>query len=115
MKVLPISLVALVGIVAAVSAQTDPSRDAFFAAIRSGSVPDVERLLKAGASPDIVDADGTPALMAATLFGGADLVKLLLDRGADPNRPGSWRDHCADVGRAQPGEGAVARRAAARM
>ncbi len=87
MKVLPISLVALIGIVA-LSAQTNPSRDALFAAIRSGSVPEVERLLKAGASPDTVDADGTPALMAATLFGEADLVKLLLDRGADPNRPG---------------------------
>jgi ankyrin repeat protein len=87
MKVLPIALIALIGIVAP-SAQTDPSRDALFAAIRSGSVAEVERLLEAGASPDTVDADGTPALMAATLFNGTDLVKLLLDRGADPNRPG---------------------------
>ncbi|HEU4686994.1 MAG TPA: ankyrin repeat domain-containing protein [Vicinamibacterales bacterium] len=87
MKALPISVVAMVGIVA-LSAQTNESRDALFAAIRSGSVPEVERLLTGGASTDGVDADGTPALMAATLFGGADLVKLLLDRGADPNRPG---------------------------
>ena len=87
MKVLRLALFAVVG-AAAVSAQTDPSRDALFAAIRSGSVADVERLLKAGASPDIVDSDGTPAIVAATLFGGADLVKLLLDRGADPNRAG---------------------------
>jgi ankyrin repeat protein len=87
MKALPISLLALIGAVA-LSAQTDPSHDALFVAIRGGSVPEVERLVKAGASPDVVDADGTPALMAATLFGGADLVKLLLDRGADPNRPG---------------------------
>jgi ankyrin repeat protein len=88
MKVLRLALFALVGVVA-VSGQTDPSRDAFFAAIRSASVADVERLLKAGASPDIVDGDGTPAIVAATLFGGADLVKVLLDRGADPNRAGS--------------------------
>jgi ankyrin repeat protein len=86
MKLLRFSLFVLVSV--AVSAQTDPSRDALFAAIRGGSVADTDRLLKAGASPNIVDADGTPALMAATLFGEASLVKLLLDRGADPNRAG---------------------------
>src|SRR5262245_23033273 len=86
MKVLRLSLFALISV--ALSAQTDSSRDALFAAIRSGSNADVARLLKAGASPNSVDADGTPALMAATLFGGPDLVKLLLERGADPNRAG---------------------------
>jgi len=81
-------LLLLVLLSAVVSAQTDPSRDALFAAIRRGSVADTDRLLKAGASPNIVDADGTPALMAATLFGDASLVKVLLERGADPNRAG---------------------------
>ena len=82
-------LLLLVLLSAVVSAQTDTSRDALFAAIRRGSVADVDRLLKAGASPNIVDADGTPALMAATLFGDTALVKLLLERGADPNRTGA--------------------------
>ena len=82
-------LVLFVVLTAAVSAQTDTSRDALFAAIRRGSVADTDRLLKAGASPNIVDADGTPALMAATLFGDTALVKLLLERGADPNRTGA--------------------------
>jgi ankyrin repeat protein len=86
MKLLRFSLFVLVSI--ALSAQSDPSRDALFAAIRQGSVAETDRLLKAGANPNVVDADGTPALMGATLFGGADLVKLLLDRGADPNRSG---------------------------
>jgi ankyrin repeat protein len=81
-------LLLLVLLTAGVSAQSDASRDELFAAIRRGSVADSDRLLKAGASPNIVDADGTPALMAATLFGDAGLVKLLLDRGADPNRAG---------------------------
>ena len=43
-------LVLLVVLTAAVSAQTDSSRDALFAAIRRGSVADTDRLLKAGAS-----------------------------------------------------------------
>jgi ankyrin repeat protein len=45
-------------------------------------------LLKAGVSPNVADADGVPALMAATLFADADTVELLLSRGADPNRTG---------------------------
>ena len=32
-----------------------------------------------------MDADGTPALMAATLYGGTDSIQLLLDAGANPN------------------------------
>ena len=86
MNALRLSLVALIGVT--LSAQADPSRDRLFAAIQGGSNADVERLLAAGTSPNIVDADGTPALMAATLFGDASLVKLLLERGADPNRTG---------------------------
>jgi len=81
-------ILVLVLLSAVVSAQTDTSRDAIFAAIRRGSVAQTDRLLKAGASANIVDADGTPAVMAATLFGDTSLLKLLLDRGADPNRAG---------------------------
>ena len=43
-------------------------------------------MLASGASPNAVDAEGTPALMAATLFADADMVELLLKRGADPNQ-----------------------------
>ena len=86
MRSLRLLLLVLLG--AVVSAQTEPSSDALFAAIRRGSVADVDRLLKGGASPNVADADGTPGLMAATLFGDASLVKLLLERGADPNRAG---------------------------
>jgi N-acyl-D-amino-acid deacylase len=87
MRLLPIWLLALIGI-GVVSAQTDQSPETFFAAIRSGSTAEVERQLRAGVTPDVTDADGTPALMAAALFGGADMVKALLDRGADVNRSG---------------------------
>jgi len=74
--------------VVAISAQTDSSRDALFRAIHRGAVGDVERLLKSGVSPNLTDADGTPALMAATLFGNAQMVETLLQRGAEPNLSG---------------------------
>jgi ankyrin repeat protein len=79
-----LSFVVLVA--AALSAQTDTSHDPLFAALQRGAVGDVERLLKSGTSPNVVDAEGTPALMAATLFASADTVDLLLKHGADPNR-----------------------------
>jgi ankyrin repeat protein len=78
------SLVAL--FVAAVSAQTDTSRDALFLALQRGASGEVGRLLASGVSPNLVDADGTTALMAGTLFADADTVELLLKRGADPNK-----------------------------
>ena len=81
-----LSLVALLAVAA--SAQTDPSGDALFAAIRRGAVGEADRLLTRGVSPNATDADGTPALMAATLFANANMVDVLLKHGADPNRPG---------------------------
>jgi N-acyl-D-amino-acid deacylase len=85
MRFIRLSLVAL--LVAAPAAQTE-TPSALFAAIQRGTVGDVDRLLKGGASANVMDADGTPALMAAALFADADMVDLLLQRGADPNRTG---------------------------
>ena len=80
---------ALVGLfVVSVSAQTDTSRDALFAAIRRGAAVDVTRLLDNGVDANLVDAEGVPAVMAATLFADAQVVESLLAHGADPNRPG---------------------------
>src|SRR5207249_7044213 len=82
------SLVVL--LVSAVSAQTDSSREALFAAIHRGAVDDLAHLLESGVNPNIVGADGTAALMAAPLFANARTVDLLLQHGADPNRVGVW-------------------------
>jgi ankyrin repeat protein len=81
-----LSLVALFVVV--VSAQTDTSREALFRAIQRGAVAEVERSLKSKVSPNVVDAEGTPALMTATLFANGRMVELLLQHGADANRPG---------------------------
>src|SRR5262245_22110460 len=74
--------------VVTISAQADGPRDALFDAIHRGAVGEVERSIAGGANPNSVDADGTPALMAATLFADAEMVGLLLEHGADPNGVG---------------------------
>jgi len=88
MKFLRVSLVAFVVVTASAQIQSNTSRDAFFAAVRRGAADEVERLLKSGLSPNVTDADGTPALMSAILFGDARLVELLLKRGADADQRG---------------------------
>lgn len=65
----------------AIGLQAEP----LFEAIQHADTAAVRRLLESGVSADSRDSDGVPALMAATLFGGADCVKLLLEKGANPN------------------------------
>src|SRR5262245_60009190 len=80
----------LVGLfVVTLSGQTQTSSETFFAGIQRGSVAEVEQHLENGVNPNIVDGEGTPALMAATLFADARMMELLLQHGADPNRAGA--------------------------
>jgi ankyrin repeat protein len=78
---LPMFLLAIFGLQAAELPVAEP----LFEAIRRADTPAVKRLLDRGTSVDSRDTDGVPALMAATLFAGADCVALLLERGANPN------------------------------
>ena len=77
----PVFLLAAVGLQAAEL----PEAGSLFEAIRLADTAAVKRQLDRGTSADSRDADGVPALMAATLFAGVDCVALLLDRGANPN------------------------------
>jgi len=56
-------------------------------AARKGGLPEIERLLESGLDVDSYDEVGETPLMAACLSADApaELVRLLLDRGADPN------------------------------
>lgn len=56
-----------------------------FQAIRHSDAGAIKRAFDAGASADALDPDGVPAIVAATLFANQDCLKLLLDRGANPN------------------------------
>ena len=60
-------------------------------AVAQGNLPEVHRLLAAGANPDVVDANGLTALVNATSWRRIKIVKALLAAGANPNAPKeSW-------------------------
>jgi ankyrin repeat protein len=60
--------------------------DALFAAARAGDSREVERLLNAGVPVDAGDRYAATALAMAAGRGHLEVVRLLLDRGADPDR-----------------------------
>jgi ankyrin repeat protein len=61
-----------------------------FRAARHGDSAAVERALSAGASLDhAAPVDRKTALFRAAVFGHADVVRLLLERGADPKALGA--------------------------
>jgi ankyrin repeat protein len=62
-----------------------PAAATLFQAIQGADTAAVKGLLRRGVDPNAQDADGTSALMAATLYASADCIKLLLDAGANPN------------------------------
>jgi ankyrin repeat protein len=75
----------LILVAAALQAAESSSTRALFDAIHSGDAGAVKKALAAGGKTDARDADGVPALMHAALFARADVMELLLRRGADVN------------------------------
>ncbi len=69
-----------------------------FRAARHGDRAGVEQALAAGASLDhAAPVDRKTALFRAAVFGHAELVRLLIDRGADPATVGSDGRSALDV------------------
>jgi ankyrin repeat protein len=66
------------------SAFAQDSADRFYTAIRNDDLGSL-RAIAAPASVNTADRHGTTPLMDAAAFGSTDAMKLLLDRGADPN------------------------------
>ncbi len=60
----------------------------FFALIERGDAAAVARAIEDGMSVDTTDLTDNPAIIMAAMFGHEDVVKVLLDAGADPNARG---------------------------
>ena len=76
-----------------------------FRAARHGDRAGVEQALSAGASLDhAAPIDRKTALFRAAVFGHADVVRLLLERGADPKAVGADGRSALDVVLAARGE-----------
>lgn len=56
-------------------------------AVKSGDIKQVRALLAAGAKPDVSDRQGTTALMYAANLGYTEIVRSLVEAGANINLP----------------------------
>jgi ankyrin repeat protein len=56
-----------------------------FTAIAANQVEEAASLIRSGLDLNIASAQGVPALYPAILSGDASLVRLMLERGANPN------------------------------
>jgi ankyrin repeat protein len=72
-----------------VNAANDLGVTPLWAASLNGSLQMVDKLLAAGANPNIRLLSGETPLMAASRAGKPQIVQQLLKKGADPNAPGS--------------------------
>ena len=67
-----------------VIAQKREFEHVLFRAIRCGDSALLKDILRRGTPPNVLDNDGTTALMHAALHGSTEMVALLLKHGADP-------------------------------
>ena len=78
----PIALVLAAATLAAAGTRTDAE---LFQAIRNDDVAGMTKLLNAGADLNARDAHGATPSMHAALYCSLPCLRILLDRGADPN------------------------------
>ncbi|MEI7532949.1 MAG: ankyrin repeat domain-containing protein [Verrucomicrobiae bacterium] len=82
----PIFAISIVLFAANIWAQTIDSSDDLIEAAKAGTLSKVQSALDNGANVNGTDLKGITALMYAGIKGHWDIVKLLLDKGADVNK-----------------------------
>ena len=65
----------------------------FFIAVANDRAGDVRAMLARGVDPNVVDANGDPALVVAARAGNLATVEVLLAAKADPDRRNRWGDN----------------------
>lgn len=82
-----LSLILFISLLSAgcTSLEEASDRASLVIAAKDGNLSMAQGLLEKGVSPDVRDSDGVPALMWASEGGHIEIVRLLLDRGADVN------------------------------
>ena len=71
--------------------------DIFVDACRRGNLGHVRALIKSGVDPNIRDICGTPIIWHAVCYGCFDIVKFLLENGADVNASNRREDTALDI------------------
>lgn len=80
-----LACVSLILLIPRIGQPDGPREHKILSAIRESDFGLLESHLREGAPVNIQTSDGTTPLMLASLFGSADMVRLLLEHGADPN------------------------------
>jgi len=68
--------------------EAEQRRREFLRAVKGGDAATVERLLRAGVSPDTADVNGIPAILWAAIKGDGRTIKALLAAGANVRNKG---------------------------
>ena len=82
-----LTVAGLVAVLAACGPARSPDEQ-LIRAVRQKDLPEVERLLAAGANPNadkVPGFEGRPALFHAAVFGYTDIAQELIDKGANPD------------------------------
>lgn len=85
LRTVPMLLALIILALPLFAAEKNPELERMFEAIRKGDIKTVEKMLDSGFDVNATNADKMTPLHIAAIIGNLDIVKLLVNRGADVN------------------------------